>query len=160
MVSLDDLVGDIDVEGDIAIQETDITNTDFFAFKRSMEQCNNVTSFIEFSSTTAYNEEDCVELDDKLWMLEKDAGTISGEEFVEEEWSEVLGSGCDGVQFKSTSGDVSYGHYYKYFSTAPNVTSDLGSIDDSIELVGSKKKSRAINMWRYEGLFSFNRNCR
>ena len=141
MVSLNDLVGNIDVEGDIAIQETDITNTDFFAFKRSMEQCNNLTSFIEFSSTTAYNEEDCVELDDKLWMLEKDAGTISGEEFVETDWSEVLGSGCDGVQFKSTSGDVSYGHYYKYFSTAPNVTSDLGYNRDSIDWWEAKRRA-------------------
>ena len=141
MVSLDDYVGNFDVAGDIAIQETNITNTDFFAFKRSMEQCNNSTTFTEFNSSTTYNEEDCAEFDDKLWMLEKDAGTVSGDEFAEEEWSEVLGSGCDGVQFKSTSGDASYGHYYKYFSTAPNVTSDLGYNRDSIDWWEAKRRA-------------------
>ena len=141
MVSLESYVGDLDVVGDIAIQETDITNTDFFVFKRSMEQCNNLTSFIEFNASTVYNEEDCVEFDDKLWMLEKDAGTTSGDEFTEEEWSEILGSGCDGVQFKSTSGDASYGHYYKYFSTAPNVTNDLGYNRDSIDWWEAKRRA-------------------
>jgi hypothetical protein len=141
IVSLDNLVGDINVEGDIVIQETDITNTKFFAFKRSMEQCNNLTSFIEFNASEVYNEEDCAEWDGKLWMLEKDAGTTSGSEFVEAEWSEVLGSGCDGVQFKSTSGDESYGHYYKYFSTAPNVTSDLGYNRDSIDWWEAKRRA-------------------
>ena len=141
MVSLESYVGDLDVAGDIAIQETDITNTDFFVFKRSIEQCNNSTTFTEFNVSTVYNEEDCVEFDDKLWMLEKDAGTTSGDEFAEEEWSEILGSGCDGVQFKSTSGDVSYGHYYKYFSTAPNVTSDLGYNRDSVDWWEAKRRA-------------------
>ena len=59
----------------------------------------------------------------------------------EEEWSEVLGSGCDGVQFKSTSGDASYGHYYKYFSTAPNITSDLGYNRDSIDWWEAKRRA-------------------
>ena len=34
IVSLDNLVGDINVEGDITIQETGITNTNFFAWSR------------------------------------------------------------------------------------------------------------------------------
>ena len=141
MVSLSDYVGNFDVAGDIAIQETNITNTDFFVFKRSMEQCNNSTTFTEFNNATVYNEEDCAEFNDKLWMLEKDAGTVSGDEFTEEEWSEVLGSDCDGVQFKSTSGDASYGHYYKYFSTAPNLTSDLGYNRDSIDWWEAKRRA-------------------
>ena len=141
IVSLENLVGDLDVEGDITIQETNITNTDFFAFKRSMDQCNNSTTFIEYNESTAYDEGACVELDDKLLMLEKDAGTASGDEFNEEEWSEVLGSDCDGVQFKSTSGDASYGHYYKYFSTAPNITSDLGYKRDSISWWEAKRRA-------------------
>ena len=114
---------------------------DFFAFKRSMEQCNNSTTFTEFNNATVYDEGVCVELGGKLFMLEKDAGTASGDEFNEEEWSEILGSGCDGVQFKSTSGDASYGHYYKYFSTAPNITSDLGYNRDSIDWWEAKRRA-------------------
>ena len=57
--------------------------------------------------------------------------------------SEVLGSGCDGVQFTSNSGDESYGHYYKYFSTAPNVTAagDLGYNGDSIDWWEAKRRA-------------------
>ena len=85
-----------------------------------MEQCSNSNSFTDFSAASSYTEGDCAEFDDKLYYLEKDDGKSNGD-FIEDDWSEVLGSGCDGVQFTSTSGDNSYGHYYKYFSTAPNM---------------------------------------
>ena len=129
--------------GDISIQETDITNTGFYPFKPSMEQCTNNKSYTEFNSSTAYNEQDCVEFEDKLWILEKDTGTDSGDEFAEEDWVEVLGSRCDGVQFKLSSGDNSYGHYYKYFSTAPNLTEgdELGYDQNSISWWEAKRRA-------------------
>ena len=129
------------VDGDIKIQERDNSNTNFFVFKRSMEQCNNSNTFTDFNAASSYNEKDCVEYDDKLYYLEKDAGKSSGVDFEEDDWSEVLGSGCDGVQFRSSSGDNSYGHYYKYFSTAPNVSSDLGYNGDSIDWWEAKRRA-------------------
>ena len=129
------------VDGDIKIQERDNSNTNFYVFKRSMEQCNNSNTFTDFNAASSYNEKDCVEYDDKLYYLEKDAGKSSGVDFEEDDWSEVLGSGCDGVQFRSSSGDNSYGHYYKYFSTAPNVSSDLGYNGDSIDWWEAKRRA-------------------
>ena len=129
------------VAGDIKIQERDNSNTNFYVFKRSMEQCNNSNTFTDFNAASSYNEKDCVEYDDKLYYLEKDAGKSSGVDFEEDDWSEVLGSGCDGVQFRSSSGDNSYGHYYKYFSTAPNVSSDLGYNGDSIDWWEAKRRA-------------------
>ena len=41
---------------------------------------------------------------------------ISADDFDLEQWSEVLGSGCDGIQYKR-NGDPNNGHYYKYFTT-------------------------------------------
>ena len=140
-IGLADYVGTIGVPGDISIQETNITNTNFFAFKPSMEQCTNSKTFTDFDVSTAYSEEECAYINDKLWMLEKDEGKASGGEFVEEDWSEVLGSGCDGVIFKSVSGDDSYGHYYKYFSTAPNISDDLGYKGDSIDWWEAKRRA-------------------
>jgi len=129
------------VAGDIKIQERDNSNTNFYVFKRSMEQCNNSNTFTDFNAASSYNEKDCVEYDDKLYYLEKNAGKSSGVDFEEDDWSEVLGSGCDGVQFRSSSGDNSYGHYYKYFSTAPNVSSDLGYNGDSIDWWEAKRRA-------------------
>ncbi|MDC0416302.1 hypothetical protein OAM12_03470 [Candidatus Pelagibacter sp.] len=138
---LSNYIGQQDVDGDIKIQTKDNTNTDFYVFKRSMEQCNNTTSFTDFSASTSYNHEDCAEFEDKLYYLENDDGKAANVDFVEDDWSEVLGSDCDGVQFTTTSGDNSYGHYYKYFSTAPNVTSDLGYNGDSIDWWEAKRRA-------------------
>ena len=134
-------VGQEGVAGDIKIQVKDNTNTNFYVFKRAMEQCNNSNSFTDFSASSTYNEGDCAEFEDKLYYLENDSGKAANEDFAEDDWSEVLGSGCDGVQFKSSSGDNSYGHYYKYFSTAPNVTSDLGYNGDSIDWWEAKRRA-------------------
>lgn len=129
------------VAGDIKIQTKDNTNTNFYVFKRSMEQCNNSTSFADFSAASSYNEGDCAEFEDKLYYLEKDDGKSANVDFNEDDWSEVLGSDCDGVQFTSSLNDNSYGHYYKYFSTAPNVTSDLGYNGDSIDWWEAKRRA-------------------
>ncbi|MDC0351544.1 hypothetical protein OAM58_01100 [Candidatus Pelagibacter sp.] len=129
------------VAGDIKIQTKDNTNTNFYVFKRSMEQCNNSISFADFSAASSYNEGDCAEFEDKLYYLEKDDGKSASEDFIEDDWSEVLGSDCDGVQFTSSLNDNSYGHYYKYFSTAPNVTSDLGYNGDSIDWWEAKRRA-------------------
>ena len=138
-------VGQEGVAGDIKIQVKDNTNTNFYVFKRAMEQCNNSNSFTDFSASSTYNEGDCAEYEDKLYYLEKDEGKSTNVDFNEEDWSEVLGSGCDGVQFTTSSGDNSYGHYYKYFSTAPNVTSgasgDLGYNGDSIDWWEAKRRA-------------------
>ena len=134
-------VGQDGVDGDIKIQTKDNTNTNFYVFKRSMEQCNNTTTFTDFSASSSYNEGDCAEYEDKLYYLEKDDGKSANADFDEDVWSEVLGSDCDGVQFTSTSGDNSYGHYYKYFSTAPNVTSDLGYNGDSVDWWEAKRRA-------------------
>ena len=61
-------------DGDIKIQTKDNTNTNFYVFKRAMEQCTNATSFTDFSAASSYNEGDCAENDDKLYYLEKDDG--------------------------------------------------------------------------------------
>ena len=110
-----------------------------------MEQCTNSKTFTDFSNSSSYSEKDCVEFKGKLYYLEKDDGISAGDGFNEEDWAEVLGSGCDGIQFKSASGDESYGHYYKYFSTAPNVTSpsagDLGYDRDSIDWWEAKRRA-------------------
>ena len=144
-VPLNTYIGQDGTAGDIKIQTSGNTNTNFYVFKRAMEQCDNSNSFTDFSASTAYDEGDCAEYQGKLYYLEKDAGKSAGDDFVEEDWSEVLGSGCDGVQFTTTSGDNSYGHYYKYFSTAPNVTSgnggDLGYNGDSIDWWEAKRRA-------------------
>ena len=134
-------VGQEGVAGDIKIQLKDNSNTNFYVFKRSMEQCNNTSSFTDFSASSSYNEGDCAEYEDKLYYLEKDDGKASSVDFNEADWSEVLGSGCDGVQFTSSSGDNSYGHYYKYFSTAPNISGDLGYNGDSIDWWEAKRRA-------------------
>ncbi|WP_440931171.1 LamG-like jellyroll fold domain-containing protein [Candidatus Pelagibacter sp.] len=144
-VPLNTYIGQDGTAGDIKIQTSGNTNTNFYVFKRALEQCDNSNSFTDFSAATAYDEGDCAEYQGKLYYLEKDAGKSAGDDFVEEDWSEVLGSGCDGVQFTTTSGDNSYGHYYKYFSTAPNVTSgdsgDLGYNGDSIDWWEAKRRA-------------------
>ena len=119
-----------------------------------MEQCSDDTrnSFTDFDSTSSYDEGDCVEYGDKLWYLEKDTGYSIGDDFDYDDWAEVLGGDCDGVQFKTSSGDDSYGHYYKYFSTAPNVTSggDLGYNRDSVDW-WEAREGQNNHLWRYEG---------
>ena len=140
-ISLDPYIAQPDIANDIKVQQTNISNTNISAFKRSIEQCSNSTTFTAFNSSTVYSEEQCAEYEEKLWMLEKDAGTSSGDAFDTSDWKEVMGSGCDGVQFKTASGDASYGHYYKYYSTAPNVTSDLGYNGDSISWWEAKRRA-------------------
>ena len=143
--SLSSYIAQDGVDGDIKIQTKKDENTNKVAFKRSMEQCENSNTFTDFSNSSSYSEKDCVEFKGKLYYLEKDDGISAGDGFNEEDWAEVLGSGCDGIQFKSASGDESYGHYYKYFSTAPNVTSpsagDLGYDRDSIDWWEAKRRA-------------------
>ena len=96
--------------------------------------------------------------------LEKDAGTVSGDEFaLKKNGVEVLRKSIVmGFSLNQLLEMQVMVIIYKYFSTAPNLTSgnELGyDHRDSIRLVGSKKKSRTINMWRYERVSSFNRNC-
>ena len=138
---LSNYVGQAGVVGDIKIQSKNNTNTNFYVFKRAMEQCNNTNTFSDFVASSTYSEGDCAEFEDKLYYLENDSGKAANLDFAEDDWSEVLGSDCDGVQFTSTSGDNSYGHYYKYFSTAPNVTSDLGYNGDSIDWWEAKRRA-------------------
>ena len=142
-ISLGNYVANNDVAGDISIQKTGIYNTDFYPFKPSMEQCKNKGLYAQFNQSTAYNEEDCAEFEDKLWILEKDTGTDSGDAFDEADWVEVLGSRCDGVKFSSSSGDDSYGHYYKYFSTVPNLTEgvEIGYDKNSISWWEAKRRA-------------------
>ena len=71
---LNNYIGQLGTDGDINIQTKDNTNTNFYVFKRAMEQCNNSTTFTDFSASSSYNEGDCVEYDDKLYYLEKDDG--------------------------------------------------------------------------------------
>ena len=59
----------------------DNSNTNFYVFKRSMEQCNNTSSFTDFSASSSYNEGDCAEFEDKLYYLEKDDGKAASEDF-------------------------------------------------------------------------------
>ena len=141
ITSLNTYINQEGVAGDIKIQDKDNSNTNFFVFKRSMEQCDNSNTFTDFNAVSSYDEGDCAEYEDKLYYLEKDDGKAAGVDFEEDNWSEVLGSGCDGVQFKSSSGDNSYGHYYKYFSTAPNVSTDLGYDGDSIDWWEAKRRA-------------------
>ena len=141
ITSLNTYINQEGVVGDIKIQDKDNSNTNFFVFKRSMEQCDNSNTFTDFNAVSSYDEGDCAEYEDKLYYLEKDDGKAAGVDFEEDNWSEVLGSGCDGVQFKSSSGDNSYGHYYKYFSTAPNVSTDLGYDGDSIDWWEAKRRA-------------------
>ena len=146
-IPLSNYIGQEGVAGDIKIQLKNNSNTNFYVFKRSMEQCNNATTFTLFDPDLSYNEGDCAEFEDKLYYLEKDDGKAADADFSEDDWSEVLGSGCDGVQFTTNSGNSSYGHYYKYFSTAPNVTSgnggDLGYNRDSIDWWEAKRRAEA-----------------
>ena len=110
------------------------------------EQWSNVittNTFTDFDAHQSYTKGLCRILMDKLYYLENDAGKAAID-FDEDDWSEVLGSGCDGVQFTSTSGDNSYGHYYKYFSTAPNVSSILVTM--VIPLIGGKQNEELNNL--------------
>ncbi len=143
--SLMSYVGQEGVTGDIKIQTSAIENTNIPAFKIAMEQCNNLDDFTTFSASSSYSEGDCAEFEDKLYYLEKDTGKSSGTDFIEDDWVEVLGSGCDGVQFKpSADDDPSYGHYYKYFSTAPNVTgTETGYRGNSIDWWEAKRRAEA-----------------
>lgn len=113
-------IADPNDPNDINIEEDTQQNTNFFVFKRSMEQCTNSTTFAAWDETASYSEGACAIVDGRTYMVEKDAGATTGT-FNEDEWEELLGSGCDGVRFMR-SGEASHGHYYKYFSTAPNST--------------------------------------
>ena len=142
-IGLASYVGNSDVAGDISIQQTNVTNTGFPAFRPSMEQCENGKQYTQFDSSNAYNEGECVEFEEKLWILEKDTGKSAGDDFEEVDWVEVLGSQCDGVKFNLSPGDDSYGHYYKYFSTAPNLTpgAELGYNYNSISWWEAKRRA-------------------
>ena len=142
-IGLASYVGNSDVADDISIQQTNVTNTGFPAFRPSMEQCENGKQYTQFESSTAYNEGQCVEFEEKLWLLEKDTGKAAGDDFDEVDWVEVLGSQCDGVKFNLSPGDKSYGHYYKYFSTAPNLTpgAELGYNYNSISWWEAKRRA-------------------
>ena len=118
-IPLSEYVGNNDVAGDIKISNKNETNSGFYVFKRALEQCSNRTNYGTFSTSSSYTEEQCVEFDGKLWYAEE---AISADDFNEDQWSEVLGSGCDGIQFKS-NGNSNNGHYYKYFTTRPNIGS-------------------------------------
>ena len=130
-IPLNNYIGDEDVDGDIKISTSNETNSDFYVFKRALEQCTNATTYGDFSVSSTYTEGQCVENDDKLWYAEE---AISADDFNEEQWSEVLGSGCDGIQYKR-DGDSNNGHYYKYFTTRPNIgsptTADAISWDEA-----------------------------
>ncbi|WP_440910182.1 LamG-like jellyroll fold domain-containing protein [Candidatus Pelagibacter sp.] len=117
-IPLNNYIGDEDVDGDIKISTSNETNSDFYVFKRALEQCTNATTYGDFSVSSTYTEGQCAENDDKLWYAEE---AISADDFNEEQWSEVLGSGCDGIQFRSNN-NSSNGHYYKYFTTRPNIS--------------------------------------
>ena len=144
-ISLNTYIGQEGVTGEINIDNSGIDNTNIPVFKRAMEQCNNLDDFTTFSEASSYNEGDCAEFEDVLYYLENDLGKSSGTAFIEDDWVEVLGSGCDGVQFKpSADDDPSYGHYYKYFSTAPNVTgSEIGYRGNSIDWWEAKRRAEA-----------------
>ena len=116
-IPLNPYIADPDVNDDIKISPKTETNSDFYVFKRALEQCTNNTNYGTFSTSSTYTEGQCVEFDDKLWFAEE---SISADDFNEDQWSEVLGSGCDGIQFKS-NGNSNNGHYYKYFTTRPNL---------------------------------------
>ena len=66
-IGLASYVGNSDVADDISIQQTNVTNTGFPAFRPSMEQCENGKQYTQFESSTAYNEGECVEFEEKLW---------------------------------------------------------------------------------------------
>ena len=112
-------IADPDEADDIKIDPSSGTNSDFYVFKRALEQCTNNTNYATFSTSSTYTEGQCAEHDGKLWYAEE---AISADDFDVEQWSEVLGSGCDGIQYKR-DGDPNNGHYYKYFTTRPNIGS-------------------------------------
>ena len=130
-IPLSTYIADPDVNDDIKISPKTETNSDFYVFKRALEQCTNNTNYGTFSTSSSYSEGECAEFDDKLWFAEE---SISAGDFNEEQWSEVLGSGCDGIQYKR-DGDSNNGHYYKYFTTRPNIgnptTADAISWDEA-----------------------------
>ena len=140
--SLQSYVGDPSVSGDIKIQTSDNVNTNFFAYKRSMEQCDNATEFGDFDLSESYDEGDCVIRGGKTWILEKDDGHSSGTAFNEDDWEEIMGGDCDGIRFLD-SGETSHGHFYKYFTTAPNITTDLGYNRDNIDWWEAKRRAEA-----------------
>ena len=124
-------IADPDETDDIKIDPSSGTNSDFYVFKRALEQCTNNTNYTTFSASSTYTEGQCAEFNGKLWYAEE---AISADDFDLEQWSEVLGSGCDGIQYKR-NGDPNNGHYYKYFTTRPNIgnptTSDAVSWDEA-----------------------------
>ena len=139
--SLTNYIGQEGVDGDIKIQTRDNSNTNFYVFKRAMEQCENKGSFTDFMASETYVEGDCANFDGKLYYLENDSGKNANVDFNEDDWVEVLGSGCDGIQFTSNEDDESYGHYYKYFSTNPNISGDLGYNGDAIDWWEAKRRA-------------------
>lgn len=138
--SLQDYIADPAVANDIKIQTSDNTNTNFFAYKRSMEQCTNATSFTTFNTGTTYQEGQCAIQNGKTWIVENDNGVTSGNQFNEDDWEEVLGGDCDGVRFLD-SGEASHGHFYKYFATAPDLSTDVGYNRDSIDWWEAKRRA-------------------
>ena len=142
--SLYDYIGDPAVADDIKIQTSDNVNTNFFAYKRSMEQCNNANSFANFSTTVTYSEGDCVISSGKTWIVENDSGVTSGNQFNEDDWQEVMGGDCDGVRFLNAGdNDQSHGHFYKYFSTAPDIDTDVGYNRDNIDWWEAKRRAES-----------------
>ena len=67
-------VGQEGVDGDIKIQTRDNSNTNFYVFKRAMEQCENSNSFTDFMASASYDERDCANYEGKLYYLENDSG--------------------------------------------------------------------------------------
>ena len=108
-IPLSNFIANEEIEDDIKISQSVDVNTNFYVFKRALEQCTNRLTYGDFSSTATYTEGQCVEYDDKLWFAEE---AIPADDFDEEQWAEVLGSGCDGIQFRS-NGNANNGHYYK-----------------------------------------------
>ena len=140
VISLSKYIAQTGVAGDIKIPDSNNTNTGFDAFKRSMEQCNNASTYSDFSTASTYQEGDCVIFENKTYILEKDEGVSSGNNFNIDDWQEILGSGCDGVQFVK-GGDGSHRHYYKYFATAPDLSSDVGYDKDSVDWFEAKRRA-------------------
>ena len=144
-ISLNPYIAQPGVTDDIKIQTKDVDNSNFYAFKPSLEQCTNRSTHTAFSTTVNYTEGQCVTFNGKTYIAEKDDGISSGNQFNEDDWVEILGSGCDGVQFMD-SGEASHGHYFKYFATAPDLSvsgNEVGYNRDSIDWWEAKRRAEA-----------------
>ena len=86
-IPLSPYIADPDITDDIKISPITETNSDFYVFKRALEQCTNQTNYGTFSTSSSYTEGQCAEFDGKLWYAEE---SISADDFKEEQWSEVL----------------------------------------------------------------------